>query len=54
MENTSDYFMPRPLLFCMKSEKSVCYSVPDNKEYGSLEMQRIYFSEIIKREAKTT
>ncbi len=30
MENTSDYFMPRPLLFCMKSEKSVCYSVPDN------------------------
>ena len=22
--------MPRPLLFCMKSEKSVCYSVPDN------------------------
>jgi uncharacterized alpha-E superfamily protein len=32
MENTSDYFMPRPLLFCMKSEKSVCYSVPDNKK----------------------
>ena len=31
MENTSDYFMPRPLLFCMKSEKSVCYSVPDNR-----------------------
>ena len=30
MENTSDYFMPRPLLFCMKSEKSVCYSMPDN------------------------
>ena len=30
MENTSDYFMTRPLLFCMKSEKSVCYSVPDN------------------------
>lgn len=26
----------------------------DWKEYGSLEMQRIYFSEIIKREAKTT
>ena len=24
------------------------------EEYGSLEMQRIYFSEIIKREAKTT
>lgn len=34
MENTSDYFMPRPLLFCMKSEKSVCYSVPDNIRYG--------------------
>ena len=32
MENTSDYFMPRPLLFCIKSEKSVCYSVPDNKK----------------------
>ena len=26
----------------------------DWQEYGSLEMQRIYFSEIIKREAKTT
>lgn len=26
----------------------------DWEEYGSLEMQRIYFSEIIKREAKTT
>ena len=30
MENTSDSFMPRPLLFCLKSERSVCYSVPDN------------------------
>ena len=30
MENTSDSFMPRPLLFCVKSEKSVSYSVPDN------------------------
>ena len=26
----------------------------DWEEYGSLEMQRIYFSEILKREAKTT
>lgn len=26
----------------------------DWEEYGSLEMQRIYFSEIIKKEAKTT
>ena len=32
MENTSDSFMPRPLLFCLKSGRSVCYSVPDNKE----------------------
>ena len=31
MENTSDSFMPRPLLFCLKSGRSVCYSVPDNK-----------------------
>lgn len=23
--------MPRPLLFCLKSGRSVCYSVPDNK-----------------------
>ena len=30
MENTSDSFMPGPLLFCMKIEKSVYYSVPDN------------------------
>ena len=22
--------MPRPLLFCLKSGRSVCYSVPDN------------------------
>lgn len=33
MENTSDSFMPRPLLFCLKSGRSVCYSVPDNKKY---------------------
>ena len=32
MENTSDSFMPRPLLFCLKSGRSVCYSVPDNTE----------------------
>ena len=24
--------MPRPLLFCLKSGRSVCYSVPDNNE----------------------
>ena len=30
MENTSDSFIPRPLLFCMKIEKSVCYKVTDN------------------------
>ena len=30
MENTSDSLMPRPLLLCLKSEKIVCYSVPDN------------------------
>ena len=30
MENTSDSFIPRPLLFCLESERSVCYSVPDN------------------------
>ena len=32
MENTSDSFMPGSLLFCMKSKKSVCYSVADNSE----------------------
>lgn len=32
MENTSDSFMPRPLLFCLKSGRSVCYSVPDNSQ----------------------
>ena len=25
--------MPRPLLFCLKSGRSVCYSVPDNTAY---------------------
>ena len=33
MENTSDSFMPGSLLFCMKSKKSVCYSVADNTGY---------------------
>lgn len=32
MENTSDSFMPGSLLFCMKSKKSVCYSVADNTD----------------------
>ena len=35
MENTSDSFMPRPLLFCLKSGRSVCYSVPDNNKEKS-------------------
>ena len=30
LENTSDSLMQRPLLLCLKSEKIVCYSVPDN------------------------
>ena len=30
MENTSDPFIPGPLLFCVKIEKSVCYKVTDN------------------------
>ena len=30
MGNTSDSFMPGPLLFCMKIERSVCYKVTDN------------------------
>lgn len=30
MKNTSDSFISGPLLFCMKIEKSVYYSVPDN------------------------
>lgn len=32
MENTSDSLMQRPLLLCLKSEKIVCYSVPDNSQ----------------------
>lgn len=34
MENTSDSFMPGPLLFCMKIERSVCYKVTDNSAAG--------------------
>ena len=46
MENTSDSFMPRPLLFCLKSGRSVCYSVPDNSytEHYSLGDIFIYTS----------
>ena len=36
MENTSDSFIPRPLLFCLESERSVCYSVPDNNKMAIL------------------
>ena len=36
MENTSDSLMPRPLLLCLKSEKIVCYSVPDNTKERKL------------------
>ena len=36
MENTSDSLMPRPLLLCLKSEKIVCYSVPDNTKWEAL------------------
>ena len=39
MENTSDSLMPRPLLLCLKSEKIVCYSVPDNSVTEELKMQ---------------
>ena len=35
MENTSDSFMPGPLLFCMKIERSVCYKVTDNSKVES-------------------
>ncbi len=39
MENTSDSFMPRPLLFCLKSGRSVCYSVPDNRKTIGVDLQ---------------
>ena len=32
--------MPRPLLFCLKSGRSVCYSVPDNNEFNAGEVAR--------------
>ena len=52
MENTSDYFMPRPLLFCMKSEKSVCYSVPDNIDrYSNLAFVEIPIAKAILTES---
>lgn len=31
--------MPRPLLFCLKSGRSVCYSVPDNKNIQAIRYQ---------------
>ena len=34
MENMSDSFMPGPLLFCMKIERSVCYELTDKREKG--------------------
>ena len=34
--------MPRPLLFCLKSGRSVCYSVPDNiQHYRKMSNQRM-------------
>ena len=43
MENTSDSFMPRPLLFCLKSGRSVCYSVPDNNLMPKSVFQKMGF-----------
>ena len=40
MENTSDSLMPRPLLLCLKSEKIVCYSVPDNTRHKNKALTR--------------
>lgn len=53
MENTSDSFMPGSLLFCMKSKKSVCYSVADNTQH----VQRVTivyrnFGNVYKRKMK--
>ena len=45
MENTSDSFMPRPLLFCLKSGRSVCYSVPDNNIF----IRRYWYMDPIKK-----
>lgn len=49
MENTSDSFMPGSLLFCMKSKKSVCYSVADNI---CLSMSQVIMSDNPLREAE--
>ena len=32
--------MPRPLLFCLKSGRSVCYSVPDNNLIKEVQEKR--------------
>lgn len=45
MENTSDSFMPGSLLFCMKSKKSVCYSVADNTG----QVRPVFFIDMEKR-----
>ena len=61
MENTSDSFMPGSLLFCMKSKKSVCYSVADNNKgkkyfiveddgmYQKIDIDEILYFSIIRR-----
>ena len=49
MENTSDSFMSGSLLFCMKSKKSVCYSVADNTQEQMseiLEMSSAYYGKV--------
>ena len=42
MENTSDSFMPGPLLFCMKIERSVCYKVTDNTLLSFIKTDNVY------------
>ena len=51
MENTSDSFMPRPLLFCLKSGRSVCYSVPDNSIASSALVFMCFSSIVISTDA---
>ena len=46
MENTSDSFMPRPLLFCLKSGRSVCYSVPDNNDGVTVQYKDSVFQKV--------
>ena len=41
MGNTSDSFMPGPLLFCMKIERSVCYKVTDNTEPQTIDGEKV-------------